>query len=274
VRAPAGYAVWLAELKSAITASRHRAVVVVNTELVRLYWKLGRDILERQAKLGWGAKIIDRLAHDLRVAFPETRGFSRANLMYMRAFAEASPDTEIVQQLVGQLSWGANLVLLTHLKAPAERRFYAERTLALGWSRNVLLHQIESRVHEREGRATTNFASRLPEPHAALATETLKDPYHFDFLGVGVEADERALEHALMGHITRFLLELGAGFAFVGRQVHLEVGSEDFYVDLLFYHLRLRCYVVVELKAGEFRPEHAGKLNFYLSAVDSLMRAA
>jgi predicted nuclease of restriction endonuclease-like (RecB) superfamily len=272
VRVPEGYSEWLAELKRAIAASRSRAVAAVNTELVKIYWRLGRDILERQAKLGWGAKIIDRLAHDLRTAFPGMHGFSRANLMYMRAFADAWPDLEIVQQLVGQLSWGANLVLLSRLKAHADRRYYAEKALQQGWSRNVLIRQIESRLHERQGRATTNFAARLAEPHAALATEAVKDPYYFDFLGVGVEAEERAIENALVGHITRFLLELGAGFAFVGRQVHVEVGGEDFFLDLLFYHLRLRCYVVVELKAGEFKPEHAGKLNFYLNAADALIR--
>jgi predicted nuclease of restriction endonuclease-like (RecB) superfamily len=170
------------------------------------------------------------------------------------------------------LSWGANVVLLTRAKAPDVRRFYAQQAFEHGWSRTVLIHHIESRLHERQGRATTNFAKRLPEERAALAIATLKDPYQFDFLGVSAEADERILENALVGHIARFLLELGAGFAFVGRQVHIEVGGEDFYLDLLFYHLRLRCYVVVELKAGDFRPEHAGKLNFYLSAVDSQVR--
>ncbi len=271
-RAPSGYAEWLAELKTKITHARRRAVVAVNAELVRIYWELGRDILEKQARLGWGAKVIDKLAHDLRIAFPEMRGFSRANLMYMRAFGEAWPDEAIVQQVVGQLSWGANLVLLARTKDDAERRYYAKEAIEHAWSRNQLLFHIESREYERRGRATTNFARRLPAARAALAADALKDPYRFDFLGVGAEADERAIENALTTHITRFLLELGAGFAFVGRQVHLEIGGEDFYIDLLFYHLRLHCYVVVELKAGEFRPEHAGKLNFYLSAVDSQVR--
>ncbi len=274
VHRPAGYAKWLSELKSRIAEARRRAVVAVNSELVRLYWGLGRDILERQAKHGWGAKVIEKVAHDLGVAFPDMRGFSRANLMYMRAFAEAWPDESIVQQVVGQLSWGANLVLLAKTKDAAARRYYAEQSIAHGWSRNVLLHQMESGLFERKGRATTNFEQRLSEPDAARAIEALKDPYRFDFLGLGVEAQERDVENALMSHISRFLLELGAGFAFVGRQVPLEVGGEDFFLDLLFYHLRLRSYVVVELKAGDFRPEHAGKLNFYLSAVDSLMRGA
>lgn len=270
--APSGYAEWLAELKTRIVEARRRAVLAVNAELVGTYWVLGREILEKQERLGWGAKVIDKLAHDLRAAFPDMRGFSRANLMYMRAFAEAWPDPEIVQQLVGQLSWGANLVLLARLKRDEERRYYAQQALRYGWSRSILVHHIESRDFERRGRATTNFPSRLPKPQAELAVQSIKDPYHFDFIGLGPEAQERDVENALVAHISRFLLELGAGFAFVGRQVHLEVGGEDFYLDLLFYHLRLRCYVVIELKAGEFQPEHAGKLNFYLSAVDSQVR--
>jgi predicted nuclease of restriction endonuclease-like (RecB) superfamily len=272
VHVPSGYAEWLAAVKTRISEARRRAVVAVNVELVRIYWELGRDILAKQETLGWGAKVIEKLAHDLRIAFPEMRGFSRANLMYMRAFAEAWPDAEIVQQLVGQLSWGANLVLLTRAKGTDERSYYARQALKFGWSRNVLLHHIESGDYERRGRATTNFQSRLPAPQATLAADSFKDPYRFDFLGVGAEAQERDVENALVTHISRFLLELGAGFAFVGRQVHLEVGGEDFYIDLLFYHLHLRSYVVIELKAGEFKPEHAGKLNFYLSAVDSQVR--
>ncbi len=272
VNMPRGYADWLAELKSTIAASQRHAVAAANTELITLYWRIGRDILERQAQRGWGAKVIERLAHDLHAAFPEMRGFSRANLLYMRAFAEAWPDPQIVQQLVGQLPWGTNLVLMTRVKTAAARRFYAARAIEYGWSRNVLALQIDSGLHEREGKATTNFATRLPAPHVALATQSLKDPYLFDFLGVGAEADERAIEDALVGHLTRFLLELGAGFAFVGRQIHVQVGGDDFYIDLLFYHLKLHCYVVVELKAGAFKPEHAGQLNFYLSAIDSQVK--
>jgi predicted nuclease of restriction endonuclease-like (RecB) superfamily len=213
------------------------------------------------------------LSADLRVAFPDMKGVSRANLMYMRAFAEAWPEADFVQQPVGQLPWGHNLVLLTKLKDRVTRLTYAASALERGWSRAVLAHHIEARTIDRQGRALTNFAERLPKPQSDLARESLKDPYHLDFLGVGEEAGEIELEGALVKHVTKFLLELGAGFAFVGRQVHLEVGGEDFYLDLLFYHLRLRSYVVVELKAGEFRPEHAGKLNFYLSAVDAEMRA-
>ncbi|MBU4274084.1 MAG: PDDEXK nuclease domain-containing protein [Desulfurivibrionaceae bacterium] len=270
---PAGYAGWLTELKTRIHNAQQRASLAVNRELVGLYWQIGRDILERQAAQGWGAKVIDRLAHDLRTAFPEMKGFSRANLMYMRAFAEAWPEEAIVQQAVGQLPWGHNLVLLAKLKDPAHRLAYAERAILHGWSRNTLNIHIETRLLEREGKAVTNFDERLPAPHSDLARESLKDPYRLDFLGVGQEADERAIESAIVQHITRFLLELGAGFAYVGRQVHIEVGGDDFFIDLLFYHLKLRCYVVVELKAGAFKPEHTGQLGFYLAAVDSQMKA-
>jgi predicted nuclease of restriction endonuclease-like (RecB) superfamily len=201
------------------------------------------------------------------------KGFSRANLMYMRAFAEAWPEEAIVQQAVGRLPWGHNLVLLTRLKQPQQRLAYAERAIEHGWSRNALNIHIERRLLEREGRAATNFALRLPAPASDLAHESLKDPYLFDFLGVGDEAGERAIEDAIVHHITRFLLELGAGFAFVGRQVHLEVGGEDFFIDLLFYHLKLRCYLVIELKGGKFKPEHLGQLGFYLTAVDRQVKS-
>jgi predicted nuclease of restriction endonuclease-like (RecB) superfamily len=271
---PADYAAWLAELKARIHAAQQRATLAVNRELVLLYWQIGRDILARQDREGWGAKVIERLAQDLRSAFPTMKGFSRANLMYMRAFAEAWPDEAIVQQAVGQLPWGHNLVLLTKLKTPEQRLAYARGAIEHGWSRNVLTIHIERRLLERKGKAVTNFDLRLPRPQSDLARESLKDPYLFDFLGVGDEAGERAIEDAIVQHITRFLLELGAGFAFVGRQVQIEVGGEDFFIDLLFYHLKLRCFVVVELKAGAFKPEHAGQLSFYLSAVDAQMKAA
>jgi len=250
IETPSGYADWLAELKTRIHIAQQRAALAVNRELVLLYWQIGRDILERQAKQGWGAKVIERLAHDLRTDFPDMKGFSRANLMYMRAFAEAWPDAAIVQQAVGQLPWGHNLVLLTKLKDPQLRLTYAQRAIAHGWSRNVLALQSD------------------------LARNMLKDPYLFDFLGVGKEADEREIESAIVQHITRFLLELGAGFAYVGRQVPIEVGGDDFFIDLLFYHLKLHCYMVVELKTGAFKPEHTGQLGFYLSAVDAVVKSA
>lgn len=270
---PEGYATWLGTLKTHIQSAQQQTTVTVNRALVMLYWQIGNEILQRQEQQGWGAKVIERLAHDLRTAFPEMKGFSRANLMYMRAFADAWPDISIVQQTVGLLPWGHNLMLLTKLKGPAERLAYAQRATEHGWSRATLGIHIESRLLDREGKAVTNFIERLPAPDTDLARQSLKDPYLFDFLGVGKEANERDIETALVKHITHFLLELGAGFAFVGRQVHLEVGGEDFFVDLLFYHLKLRCYVVIELKAEKFKPEHLGQLSFYLTAVDMQVKA-
>lgn len=270
--APSGYADWLADLKTRIHSAQQRAALAVNRELVLLYWQIGQDILARQAAQGWGAKVIERLSQDLRSAFPEMKGFSRANLMYMRAFAAAWPDEKIVQQAVGQLPWGHNLVLLSQLKDPAQRLAYAESAIQHGWSRNVLNIHIETRLLERSGKAVSNFSTTLPAPQSDLARESLKDPYRFDFLGLSREAGERAIENALVKHVTEFLLELGAGFAFVGRQVLLDVGGDEFFIDLLFYHLKLRCYVVIELKGGKFKPEHLGQLSFYLTAVDEQIK--
>lgn len=271
---PPGYAEWLAELKARVHAAQQRAGLAVNRELLQLYWHIGRDILERQARQGWGSRILDQVSADLRAAFPEMKGFSRSNLKYMRAFAEAWPDPAAIgQQPVGQLPWAHNLVLLTKLKATEARLAHAEAALAHGWSRNVLAIHIENRTLERQGKALTNFEQHLPKPQSDLARESLKDPYRFDFLGIGQEADEREIETALVQHITRFLLELGAGFAYVGRQVLLTVGGDEFFLDLLFYHLKLRCYVVIEIKAGKFKPEHTGQLGFYLTAVDEQVKA-
>jgi predicted nuclease of restriction endonuclease-like (RecB) superfamily len=272
---PAGadYAVWLNDLKARVASARQRAALAVSRELVLLYWQIGRDIAQRQQAQGWGAKVIDRLARDLRLAFPDMRGFSPRNLKYMRAFAQAWPDGEFVQQAAAQLPWFHLCTLLDKLTTREEREWYAAKAVEHGWSRNVLVMQIETRVRERQGNAVTNFPERLPSPQSDLARDSLKDPYIFDFLGLGEDAQERDLEHALTRHITRFLLELGAGFAFVGRQYRLEVGGDEFFVDLLFYHLKLRCYVVVELKATPFRPEYAGQLNFYLSAIDAQLKA-
>lgn len=270
---PADYAVWLGEIKSRVTAARQRAALAANAELIQLYWQIGRDIVQRQSVQGWGSKVIERLARDLREAFPEMKGFSRANLLYMRAFAEAWPDKAIVQQLAGQLPWFHNVLLLTRVKDPTLRLRYAEQALTEGWSRATLELNIRHCLIERQGKAVTNFEARLPAPHSQLARETLKDPYLFDFLGLGDAAHEREIENALVRHITRFLLELGSGFAFVGQQYRLEVSDREFFIDLLFYHTRLKCYVVVELKAAEFKPEHAGQLNFYLTAVDRQVKA-
>ncbi|WP_408223590.1 PDDEXK nuclease domain-containing protein [Paraburkholderia dipogonis] len=271
---PAGadYAAWLNDLKARVASARQRAALAVSRELVLLYWQIGRDIAQRQQVQGWGAKVIDRLARDLRSAFPDMRGFSPRNLKYMRAFAQAWPDGEFVQQAAAQLPWFHLCTLLDKLTTREEREWYAAKAVEHGWSRNVLVMQIETRVRERQGNAVTNFPERLPSPQSDLARDSLKDPYIFDFLGLGEHAQERDLEHALTRHITRFLLELGAGFAFVGRQYRLEVGGDEFFVDLLFYHLKLRCYVVVELKATPFRPEYAGQLNFYLSAIDAQLK--
>jgi predicted nuclease of restriction endonuclease-like (RecB) superfamily len=227
----------------------------------------------RQAEQGRGAKVIDRLAHDLRTAFPTMKGFSPRNLKYMRAFAEAWPDTEFVQAVLAQLPWYHQLALLDKLRSPETRRWYAVKAIEHNWSRNVLAMQIETRLHERSGMAVTNFETSLPKPQSDLALESIKDPYRFDFLGLTDEAQEREVEHALVKHVTEFLLELGAGFAFVGRQVLLDVGGDEFFIDLLFYHLKLRCYVVIELKAGKFKPEHLGQLGFYLTAIDRQVKS-
>lgn len=271
---PEGYADWLANLKGRIHAAQQRAALAVNAELVQLYWQIGRDILDRQAEQGWGAKVVERLAHDLRNAFPDMKGFSPRNLKYMRAFAEAWPDQAFVQGPLARLPWYHQLALLEKLQTSDERTWYAAKAIENNWSRNILVMQIETRLMERQANAVTNFKDSLPAPQSDLAQESLKDPYRLDFLGLGEEAEEREIEEALVRHVTEFLLELGAGFAYVGRQVHVEVGGDDFFLDLLFYHLKLRSYVVVELKGGKFKPEHLGQLGFYMTAVDAQVKAA
>ena len=270
---PADYVQWLTDIKNRVSAARHKAALAVNAELVSLYWHIGRDILQRQAAQGWGSKVIDRLGRDLREAFPEMKGFSTRNLKYMRAFAEAWTDFEIVQQVAAQLPWFHLCTLIDKVKDSQQREWYLKQAIVQGWSRTTLEIHIKNRLHERQGKAVTNFAARLPAPTSTLAQETLKDPYLFDFLSLGEDAQEREIENALMQHITRFLLELGNGFAFVGRQYRLEVNGDEFFIDLLFYHTRLKCYVVVELKATAFKPEHAGQLNFYLAAIDAQIKA-
>lgn len=266
------YGPLLEDLKARIRTAQVRAALSVNRELVLLYWNIGRRILEAQKADGWGAKVVDRLAADLRSAFPDMKGLSRTNLLYMRAFADAWPDEPIVQQLAGQIPWFHNCVLLDKVKDPVVRAWYTRATVEHGWSRNVLVIQIESRLYERQGKALNNFERALPAPQSDLAREMLKDPYNFEFLTLDGDAAERELEKGLIDHIRKFLMELGAGFAFVGSQYHLDVGGDDYYIDLLFYHLKLRCYVVIELKAGRFKPEYAGKLNFYLAVVDDKLR--
>ena len=266
------YGDWLQALKSRIQQARQRAVLAVNSELLSLYWQLGREILQRQNAQGWGSKVIDRLAADLRSAFPDMKGFSPRNLKYMRAFTEAWPDSQIVQHAAAQLPWGHNMVLIDRLDNAEERLWYAQKALEHHWSRNVLVMQIESGLIARSGKAISNFATRLPAAESDLARAMLKDPYCFDFLGLTEAAQERDIEAALIRQVTDFLLERGAGFAFVGKQVLLNVGGDEFFIDLLFYHLKLRCYVVIELKSGKFKPEHLGQLGFYLTAVDEQLR--
>ncbi|MCA9413752.1 MAG: DUF1016 family protein [Candidatus Omnitrophica bacterium] len=269
---PQGYEAFLHEMKDRINHARIRASVSVNRELVLLYWRIGRDILARQEEEGWGAKIIGRLAQDLQRAFPDMKGFSERNLKYMRGFAEAYPEEAIVQEVLAQISWYQNIGLMEKLRDQQERLWYARKSIENGWSRNVLVHQIELDLYHRQGRAITNFDQTLPPPQSDMANELIKDPYTFDFLAMGDELAERGIEKELVDHVKEFLMELGKGFAFVGSQYPLEVGDQDFWLDLLFYHLHLRCFVVIDLKVEKFKPEFAGKMNFYLSAVDDLLR--
>ncbi len=240
--------------------------------MILLYWDIGRLILERQTKEGWGAKVIDRLSSDLRGACSEMSGLSPRNLKYMRAFAAAWPEPEIVQRVVAQLPWRQNIALIERLDDQETRLWYAKQTIRNGWSQPILCMQIDGRLHERQGKALHNFEAALPPAESDMAEEVFKDPYLFDFLGTADPRREREVGRALVDHIQRFLLELGSGFAFVGRQISLEVGEHDFSLDLLFYHLKLRCYVVIELKAVPFVPAFVGQLNLYLSAVDDLLR--
>jgi predicted nuclease of restriction endonuclease-like (RecB) superfamily len=286
---PADYLSVLADLKRRIAAAQIRAGLAANRELLALYWHVGGTIVRRQTRAGWGDAVVERLAHDLRQAFPGLEGFSPRNIWRMRAFFLAwsgSPKklTQAVSetgaptaakklpQAVSEIPWGHNIVLLQQLATADQRVWYAEQARLHGWSRQALQAQIAKKTHARQGKATTNFDRALPSPQSKLAQQTLKDPYTFDFLTIGNEAHERVTERELLAHVREFLLELGAGFAFIGNQVKLTVGDSDYFLDLLFYHVRLRCYVVVELKATTFKPEHAGKMNFYLSAVDDLLK--
>lgn len=260
------------ELKTQVISSRYRAAVKVNNELIKLYHYIGHIILQSQKKDGWGSKIITQLSMDLRAEFPDMKGFSPQNLKYMRKFAEEYSQDEIGQQPVDQLPWG-HIVLLMYSGLDKEQtNFYINQSVEKGWSRNTLSMQIETKLHTRAGAAVTNFDKKLSLPQSDLAHATLKNPYLFDFLSLGDKAHEREVEKGLVKHIEKFLLELGEGFAFLGRQYHLQVEDQDFYIDLLFYHIKLRAFVVVELKAGQFKPEYAGKMNFYLSAVDDLLK--
>jgi len=262
----------LDELKQKIASERVRIVLAANSAMVLLYWDIGQTILQRQSLEGWGAKVIDRLSADLRQAFPDMSGLSPRNLKYMRAFAEAWADRAIVQQVAAQIPWFHNCILLDKLDGTEDRLWYVQKTIENGWSRNILAMQISSQLHRRSGRAINNFPAVLPPTDSDLATQVFKDPYLFDFLGTADPRREREVELALIDQVEKLLLELGQGFAFVGRQLTLEVGNDDFVIDLLFYHYRLHCFVVVELKSVPFDAAFVGKLNLYLSAVDDLMK--
>lgn len=303
---PGDYPGILERMKADVRASRSRAALAVNRELISLYWRLGKAIVEQQEKAGWGRSVVERLAADLKDSFPDMKGFSPINLWRMRAFylawtdlkpnlaqvvqdlsslpplpalpthiansGDMVADPTILSQLVTELPWGHNILLFQKIKDPTLRLWYLQKALAHGWSRNILSMQIESALHQRQGKAITNFPATLSAPDSDLAIQTLKDPYNFDFLGLGDEARERETENALMDHLKRFLLELGEGFALVGQQYRLTVGEKDYFIDLLFYHIYLRVYVAVELKAGPFEPAYVGQLNHYLSAIDDKLR--
>jgi predicted nuclease of restriction endonuclease-like (RecB) superfamily len=269
---PSGYSKLLDEIVSRIATSRVRAALGVSRELVLLYWSIGREILIRQESEGWGARVIDRLGQDLQARFPGVEGFSPRNLKYMRSLAQAWPDVSIVPQRVALLPWGHLRLLLDRVKEPDAMQWYLQAALEHGWSRDVLAHMIGGQLRERQGRSLTNFRVVLPPSDSDMAEQVLRDPYNFDFLTLTDPVRERALERGLLIHLRDLLLELGRGFAFLGSQVPLPVGDQMFYLDLLFYHVRLHCYFVIELKTGDFKPEYAGKLNFYLSAVDGEMK--
>jgi predicted nuclease of restriction endonuclease-like (RecB) superfamily len=269
---PGDYGEFLSDLKECIRNAQIRAALAVSRELLQLYWRIGFDLSRKLQQEGWGKSLIERLARDLQSDFPGVKGFSARNLWRMRAFYQAYPESEVLPQSVAELPWGHNIMLLEKVKEPEERFWYARATSEYGWSRNVLAHQIDSGLYRRRGKAATNFARTLPPSQSDLVQQALKDPYNFDFLTLADEAKERDLERGLLDHLREFLLELGVGFAFIGSQYCLKVGGDDFFIDLLFYHYRLHCFVVIDLKMKAFQPEDAGKLNFYLSAVDDLLR--
>jgi len=267
------YLEWLNKLKEKIRTTQIKAALSANSELIRLYWDIGKDIFEKQEIKGWGNSIVENLSIDLKSEFPNMKGFSKRNLFYMKKFYTFyKTNFSKVQQLVAQIPWGHNILIISKSQDINEAILYLNETLENNWSRDILDMQIGSDLYKRKGSAITNFSQSLPNPNSDLANQTLKDPYLFDFLTLNKDADEKSIEEQLTKHITHFLLELGKGFAFIGRQYHIEIGEKDYYIDLLFYHTKLRCYVVIELKAKEFKAEYAGKLNFYLSAVDDILK--
>lgn len=262
IELPESYPEWLQTLRAKISQAHSAAAVAVNQEMVLVYGDIGTAILEKQNNEGWGARVIDRLSSDLVSSFPGTKGFSPRNLKYMRAFAEAWPDRLIVQEALAQLPWYQNLALIEKLDQPETRLWYANEASAHGWSRSILVHQIETELHKRQGTAISNFSSTMPAERSKLAERLFKDPYLVDFIDLPPDAHERHLETALVDRIRHFLLELGKGFAFLGNQYRLDAGGKEFYLDLLFYHTKLHCHVVIDLKMGDFEPEFVGKMNF------------
>jgi len=260
------------EIKAKVLSSQLKASIAVNSELIKLYWEIGNAVCRRQQKEGWGSKIIEKLAKDLKLTFPDMKGFSLRNIQFMVQFAKKYLQIEIVKQLVSQIPWGHNILIMQRLSNNKERFWYIKQTIENGWSRSILENWIDSNLYLRQGKAATNFKNTLPATQSDLANQIIKDPYCFDFLTLRKKYDEKELECGLMDHIQKFLLELGAGFAFVGRQYQLTVSNKDFFVDLLFYHLKLRSFIVVELKAKAFTPKDVGQMNFYLSVIDDLLR--
>lgn len=272
----AEYREWLTSIKTKIRSVQLKAAVQVNTELLKFYWELGADIAQKQKLASWGDKLVERLSRDLSSEFPDMKGFSLSNLKYIKQWYQFYSQNEISQQAVGflhQVPWGHNILIIQRCKEIDKALFYVKATIQNSWSRNVLNHQIEGDLYNRRGQGISNFQVTLPKIQSDLASQTLKDPYIFDFLNLRDKHDERELENALVDHVTAFLLELGAGFSYIGRQQKLTIEDDDFYIDLLFYHVRLYCYIVVELKTGKFKPEYAGKLNFYISAVNGTLKS-
>lgn len=269
------YMDFFSNIKNRLKTAQIRAALAANSELIKFYWELGKELNEKQRAQTWGAGFLEQFSHDMRQSFPEIQGFSVSNLQRMKKFATLYPSLSITAQAVPQLPWGHIVRLMQMIKNDAEREWYAQQTIKNGWSRSVLEMQIEGQLHERQAESSkkiNNFHKQLPALQSDLANEMLKDPYNFDFLTIQGKAHERAIENALVTHIRDFLIELGQGFAFVGSQVPLTFDDQEFFIDLLFYHLHLRAFVVIELKAGKFKPEHTGQLGFYMAAVDDLMR--
>ena len=275
------YKEFIKRIKSKIRQAQIKASVKVNVEALKFYWELGEEIIEKQKTASWGSGFLKQISKDLMCEFPNVKGFSLSNIQYIRRWVlfytksgtSCATFSKEHLDILTQIPWGHNRVITSKTKTPTEALYYATQTLKYGWSRAVLVHQIESRLYEREGKALTNFSNTLPPPQSDLANQILKDPYNFDFLTMTKDYKERELEMALIDNITSFLLELGSGFAFIGKQKHIKVGERDFYIDLLFYHTQMHCYVVIELKTVDFEPEFAGKLNFYIKAVDMQIKS-